>query len=481
MIRVYFDWNVISSLKKTEYQGIKNFIYKFKSVILYPYSPAHFNDLMKSFSPENEFFDKDLETLEYLSEKHLIRWEENDTKPFFATPKEYFEGEKEKEDIASLMDIEKVFNDINDSTNEFGLGNIGDTLKSLYKLQPLGMEINTENENILKKMFPNIKPNSSMWDLMKEIGPFAQKLLQDGSYYKDFRKTIKNQGLKLDPNHGNWSYDKVIKNIDDFLLSYDSSLTYLEYVKTVFKYRDKPMNSYEFYITAYLMLDMIGYKPDKLPKDSDNMLNIQTDAEHSFYGAHCDYFVALDKNLIIKTQVLYNEFNIPTKIIKPEDFISELSKVIHPTPNVDNLLKEELMFCNNDSLIGHYPVNNDNEAETYVYKLPIFYHNFFNYLVLRRYEKHKIIVLTFKKINKNLSRFLFYTEVENLIDSIVNLFGGSELIDLNKIKQDIIHGRQESTIEWEFNLGTICLSVDEDNSRPVLSFIISTKDLPSDN
>ena len=67
-----------------------------------------------------------------------------------------------------------------------------------------------------------------MWDLMKEIDPFAQKLLQDGDYYKDFRKKMADYGFKLETNSGNWSYDEVIKNIDDFLLKQGTKMTYLE-------------------------------------------------------------------------------------------------------------------------------------------------------------------------------------------------------------------------------------------------------------
>lgn len=76
MIRIYLDWNIISSLKKPEFNELKEFIEKHKKYLQFPYSPAHFTDLMKSYQPGNDLFYDDLETLEYLSEKHLIRWGE---------------------------------------------------------------------------------------------------------------------------------------------------------------------------------------------------------------------------------------------------------------------------------------------------------------------------------------------------------------------------------------------------------------------
>lgn len=481
MIRIYFDWNVVSNLKKPEFQEIKEFIDKHKRYLQFPYSPAHFNDLMKSYSPENDLFEVDLETLEYLSEKHLIRWGKEGIEPLFGTPKEYFKGEKDKEDIFSLMDMEKVLKDLDEPTNELGIGKMGTLMKTLFQSQPTGICITEENNDILKKMFPNLKPDSTMWDLMKDIGPFSKKLLQDGEYYKDFRKSIEEQGFKLESNSGNWNYDEVIKNIDAFLLGLGTKMTYLDYIETVFKHRKESANQYEYYTTAYLMLDMIGYKTDRLPKPTDNMQNIQTDGEHSFYGAYCDFFVAIDKKLRIKSKVLYNEFNIPTKIIEPKQLISELEKVIYSFSNDQNLIEEALSFCNKEYLVESYPISDDNEIETYAFKLPKFYFNFFNYVVYRNYPGQEGFVLTFRKVFKNFSRFIYYTESERLIDSMTEFFGYEDKIELERRKKEFVYENKNTTFDWSFDGGIIRLENEEDTRRPILSYIISTKNKKAAN
>ena len=90
---------------------------------------------MKSYSPSNQFFEQDFETLEFLSNKHLLRWGKDGIEPLFGTPSEYFEGEKDKEDISELMDMEKVFNDLDFNTlNELGLGKMSGLMKSLFQL-----------------------------------------------------------------------------------------------------------------------------------------------------------------------------------------------------------------------------------------------------------------------------------------------------------------------------------------------------------
>jgi hypothetical protein len=110
------------------------------------------------------------------------------------------------------------------------------------------------------------------------------------------------------------------------------------------------------------------------------MQNIQADGEHSFYGAHCDYLVAVDKNLRIKSKVLYNEFNISTKIIEPKELISETKKVLDPINNKVNFLETVFSFCKKENLIESFPASEENKIEAYAFKLPIYYFNYFNYL-----------------------------------------------------------------------------------------------------
>ena len=481
MIRVYFDWNIISNLKKPEFKELKRFIEQNKEYLLFPYSPAHFSDLMKSYSPQNEFFKKDLETLEYLADKHLIRWgNKGKIEPLFCTPGEYFKIERDREDIFPLMDAEKVFQDLDDSANELGFGNIGSLMKSIFKIQSAGIEITEENAELLNKMFPNLKPGSSMWDLMKDVGPFSKKLLQDGNYYKDFRNSLSEKGFNLAPQAGNWSYDEVIKNIDEFLLSLGTKMTYLEYIESIFKIRKEPIDEFEYYISAYLMLDMIGYKKDKLPKSTDNMQNIQTDGEHSFYGAHCDLFVAMDKKLRIKSKVLYNEFSIPTKILKPDQLILELERMINPIPKMHDFVEEAVSFCKEDKIVEYYPVSDNNTVETIAYKLPELYFNFFNYVIYRNFPEQDGFVLTFTKVFKNFSRFIYYTESEKLIDIVAEYFGYDDMKEFELRKNEFVYGDKEIEFEWHFEGGIILLEKDKESKRPILSYFVSMKKEKSD-
>ncbi|MBK8722313.1 MAG: hypothetical protein IPL95_08615 [Saprospiraceae bacterium] len=424
---------------------------------------------MKSFSSDNEYFTQDLQNLEYLSEKHLLRWGKDGIEVLYGTPHEYFEGEKESEDIFSMMDIEKIFKDLD---GDFGIGKFGTLIKSLYQLMPTGIEITDENRDILQNMFPNIDSNSSMFDLMQDITPFSKKLLTEKEYYKDFRKTISDKGFKLDPNSGNWSADEVFKNIDNFLQKQNTKLTFREYITTCFKNREETVNRFEYYTTAYLLLDMIGYKSDNLPKPTDNMQNIQNDAEHSFYSAYCDYFVVIDKKLTTKTKVLFKEFNIPTVVISPKEFIETIKSKIHLIDTNKHFIKEAVELLDKENIVELYEKDEEIEVDTFAFKLPIFYFNFFNYVIYQNYIEQKAFVLTFKKVFKNYSSFIYYTEAERLIDRICNFFGYEDNQEHLVKKQEFIYSDKEVVFLWNFDGGIIKLEKDIKTHRPILNYIV---------
>ncbi len=470
MIRIYLDWSVISNFKKDDFSEIREFISKHKDYLQFPYSPAHFKDLMKSYSLDNEYFQQDLQNLAYLSEKHLLRWGKNEIEVLFGTPQEYFENEKNSEDIFSMMDIEKIFNDLDN--NDLGIGKFGSLIKPLFQLSPSSIEINEGNKELLLKMFPNLTNSSSMWDLMKDITQFSKRLLTEKEYFKDFRKTISDKGFKLEPNSGNWGVDEVFRNIDNFLQKQNTNLTFLEYVNTCFKHKKDAINRFEYYTTAYLLLDMIGYKSDNLPKSTDNMQNIQNDAEHSFYSAYCDYFVVLDKKLSIKAKVLFKEFNIATIVISPKELVEMIESKIHIFKTDKYFINEALELIKNENIVEKYEKDETIETDTFAFKLPIFYFNFFNYVIYQHYEEQNAFVLTFKKVFKNYSSFIYYTEAERLVDRVCNFFGYENNQEYLTKKHEFVYGENEIVFMWNFNNGVIKLEKDIETQRPLLTYIV---------
>src|SRR5690625_7065420 len=108
----------------------------------------------------------------------------------------------------------------------------------------------------------------------------------------------------------------------------------------------------------------------------------------------------MDKKLRIKSKVLYNEFNIPTRIIEPKELISELSEVLDDIENKENFLDEAIGFCKEGSLVESYPPQDEASLESYAFKLPKFYFNIYSNVFYPNFTNNMILILTFEKESK---------------------------------------------------------------------------------
>lgn len=307
-----------------------------------------------------------------------------------------------------------------------------------------------------------------MWELMNDSFLMGQKLLNDKDYYKDIRNTTKPY-FHLE----NCNIDQTIQQIEKFLQTEKTGLTFQDYVMIPYKNRKEPLSRYEFYTNAYLILDMLGYKSDKLPKPTDNMQNIQTDAQHSFYAAHCDFFVTSDKKLAYKSQVLYKQLNISTRVIEPQNISDILLPLIHKRNKNEHFLQEVMPFIVQDNLVEIYPKNDENQIDTFAYKLPYFYFNFFDYCILKQHKEDSVVVFVFVKRFKNYSNFLYFTESENVIDEVCNFFGYQDANELLEKKRKFIYEDDVVDFNWQFDNGIIKLEKEEDTKRPILKYYVN--------
>jgi len=159
----------------------------------------------------------------------------------------------------------------------------------------------------------------------------------------------------------------------------------------------------------------------------------------------------------VKSKVLYNEFNIDTKIIELKEFIAELEKVIDPLTKNINIIQEALGFCNKESLVESYPDENGDGFETVAFKLPRFYFNFFNHVIYINHPEQEGFILTFRKAFKNFSRFIYYTESETLVDSVCDFFGYENKEELAIKTNEFVYDNKGTIFDWSFEGGLIRL------------------------
>lgn len=70
-----------------------------------------------------------------------------------------------------------------------------------------------------------------------------------------------------------------------------------DFVLMGFGNKDK-VDGFQFFMAAYSILDLIGYKSDKLPKATNAMNSVNIDAQYAYFAAFCDYLITQDSHLI---------------------------------------------------------------------------------------------------------------------------------------------------------------------------------------
>lgn len=71
----------------------------------------------------------------------------------------------------------------------------------------------------------------------------------------------------------------------------------------------------DFYMTAYMNLDMIGFYPDSM-KTNDSFNNLLNDSKHSAYGSICKAFITNDNKCYLKSKILFEYFGSKSRLIK---------------------------------------------------------------------------------------------------------------------------------------------------------------------
>lgn len=454
MIRLYLDWNVISNLKKPEFdkfQKLGNLIDKYRERIIIPFSGTHLDDLKKSYNldGENEYFNKDIDTLSKISKNHFMQWEEDKgiTYPYLATPMEVFKPKKA--DIECPVDIANIFNIATSTVNSSKYGRFVKNSMNLLNNTQIGSEELAKNI----QQFYGVDKISNFGELLNINAEFFAKILNNKEDFLNLRNKIKEGGIEPDVNHGNWNENEIFVNIDKLLKASGLDMSFDELVEYSGKHFKNSDNVHNKFLNTYIILDMLGYKSDKLKGKNNNAYNIFNDANHSFYAAHCDFFIADDKNLVKKSKAIYFKNNLPTKVYSVDDFIKDENRIFPRLPkNRNDLLKLQIEFNNKEYFIETQEIDNQTFS---IFKLPFLLFDFFNYLIVIRREDTNAFRYMFKRAYKNFSRFLFDAEIESFLKQIFDTFSIlnnkhtiSDVKNLifNKDKKVILHEDKYHTI-----------------------------------
>ena len=455
MRRIYLDWGVISNLKKKEYGDLYRFFQTHMDRFFFVFSPAHFDDLMRG---EGDLHIKeDLKTLSSLVDDHFLAYEKKTMWPYSLNPFDYYE-ERKRESPVKLAKFGEAFSSLDNITQ--GGENVGSKLKETLQSMPFPIPEEILSVSQFACLLPGLPSKPSVLDVIQSAGLFVDKMQDVPKYYKTYRSDVQKSGLKLGKNSGNWSEEEAIPNVSAHLKSIGVNMDFKDFVLSPFANKTDILEPLVF-TSAYLILDVLGYQSDKLPKPSNTVDSIITDSKHAYYASYCDCFITADRHLEKKSKALYHEYGIDTLVLNPSNAIQALEG---DTISYDS--GYFFRFLNREVEQGNIVESHTGEISYDQYQfhqrlLGIFSRGTF----IHGNENQQVVLL---ELGPERSRsFLFFDEIEMIIDTVANYLSAEPIPDYDQIKQRIVHGENISIV-WTIGSGTIRLKAAPGSNKPVL-------------
>ncbi len=424
MIRAYLDWNVIAALKseRADPEFAKLILENLQSILI-PFSNGHIQDLQKGANDPKflSLIRKDLDYLDFISNRNclLFEFKKNVTEAKIGSSHDLFDSfsETHEEDFFNPEKIEGTFLDL-------GFPSIGQKIIENWKLTKVDIdfskfETNDQVKEYYAKYLVRTKKENNLYNLMLDFSELYEELKKNPSTYKKILEIFRNYA-GLDPKYiSNLKkpFDDLNKILKDSKIGFDlDSLTTINTDDNNNLFR----NIFSKYSMEYAGLDMSGFHPDTFNK-KNLFTNFTIDSYHSFFGGHCDYFVSFEKKLLLKSDALYRKYGIDTKAVYPKDFYESVAPIFEKDFDIKYLVN-----CISNTIEGGFvkEITNHsyNDSMIYLYhvKQPIL--AYYNYLQLKKDIKNRSTIFLVHSTN-NLSRIIFYFEIESIVSKCVKIFG----------------------------------------------------------
>lgn len=419
MYTVYLDKNIYSYLTKDPldplYETLGNILLDRQKELLVFYSYAHIEDLKNSMSSPK--VEDDLLIIEKIAQKNYCYYD-NEHKKFclnYYSPKEIWDAQ---EDILPFID-EAMEGDISSLITQDLRDKIENLKRNWSDANPITAIKDEKEIQLLSKFFPTNLDSLTTEEILKECYRRIRSLSKERGIYRELRAHTYNTVNKGKFTVGPMSYK--IQDLSDSPLKrhfYDFVLA------SIVKGDDGFIAKYDFHISAYTSLDLLGYNRDK----DVVMDNLMTDALHSYYGGHFDVVVSNDKGFVIKSRALYQYLGLNTIVLFPQEFISEFNSAKFSLNETATQLimriKDDWCKLKTEMKPEQDKAYFDNKGEngTFLYASKKRYLDYFDSIGSLILNNTEIIILG-KDLNKYLEYRLPTKLIYRLIDKCYEIFG----------------------------------------------------------
>jgi UDP-N-acetyl-D-mannosaminuronate dehydrogenase len=172
------------------------------------------------------------------------------------------------------------------------------------------------NENIKNEVF---KLRESPFEVIKTITDvsFAQDAMKGlANLISEEQKIETRKLLNIDPKRiNNYKPEEVVEHLNKKLTDTGQNYKFLDMIEIGISHHPdgKTFGVSNRIAAIFELLDMLGYWKDKYNNKS-NYARLW-DSSHAFYASHFNYFITDDKRTVNKSKVVYNIYDVQTKVI----------------------------------------------------------------------------------------------------------------------------------------------------------------------
>lgn len=333
---IYLDNNAIKYVfnpRKEKYDNLfSKLILSIKEQLSIPYSTAHLRDLFKNWNTNIESKDltyKDLHNIQNITKGYHVYYDDKNI--YFVSNTDVVREFKNFTD-SQKNDWKKTFQSFNIFNYELFKNDIfSEHIEKFGNIEiPIRLpEVAYQQLPYLNNLFP--RRGTTCKELITNSLIFTDTIFTKKDDYKRLRNSASLQNLHPKKSHINSinslsELNSYISSIGYFKkLNVFSFLDFIEYINSYMN-NENSTNLLSNITNAYILLDMLGIHKEKITK-SNLLYNIFTDSMHLFFGALTKLIITEDKGLLKKGPIIFELYNIPTKILSISDFIIQRAKI----------------------------------------------------------------------------------------------------------------------------------------------------------
>lgn len=311
MLRVYFDTNVLTSLKGS-HKILCEKLHELNRDVLIVASEIHIVDL--DSSNNQELVTEDVQLLSSLSKGHMLHLHEGSVHYFI-------------DDVWSLYDHHvPLDSDAIKETMELMLSMDAPEYRDPTPLT----EEERESYRFYNDLIPEIKSCQTMGEVMKLVIPYSMNLYFEPEIFREYLKAVRKSEMNLSGKSGDWQVQEIFQQISGQYNTYFKDRDYRDVMNSIVPDENKKSRKlYTEFERDYLNLEIVGVASDKVKKKGLSMQNLLADIQHSYLASHCDILCTNDKNMKRKLDILSNEYGYKCDVLKVSELDNYLTKMIH--------------------------------------------------------------------------------------------------------------------------------------------------------